>query len=70
MEGNNAPPVFSQTLATFDDYMSVYMQCIPEKVRIEKRLAEIREFGKSKRVKKEMPRYPERVGIAMFGSRV
>ena len=70
MEGNTTPPVFSHTLATFDDYMSVYLQCIPEKVRIEKRLAEIKEFGKTKRVKKEMPRYPERVRIVECLSRV
>ena len=48
-------------IETFEDYIAVYTQCIPEKTQIEKRLSEIKEFGKNKRVKCVMPRYPERV---------
>ena len=61
VEEENPPPIFSQTSETFEDYIAVYTQCIPEKTRIEKRLSEIKEFGKNKRVKCVMPRYPERV---------
>lgn len=61
VEEATSPPVLSQTLESFEDYIGVYLQFIPEKVRIEKRLAEIKEFGKTKRVKNDMPRFPERV---------
>ena len=66
VEDPNPPPIYSQTLDSFESYISVYTQCIPEKTRIEKRLAEIKEFGKTKRVKREMPRFPERVQNVPF----
>ena len=68
VEEGASDKAFSPTLNTFDDYIAVYSSCIPEKTRIEKRLAEIKEYGKNKRVKKELPRYPEKVGIyILFG---
>ena len=51
----------SPTLESFEDYMAVYARYVPERLKVEKRLGEIKEYGKQKRVKKEMPRYPERV---------
>lgn len=54
---------FSPTLASFEPYIALYEKYIPEKIKVEKRLSEIKEYGKSKRVKKEMPRYPEKVVI-------
>lgn len=55
---------FSPTLASFEPYIALYEKYIPEKVKVEKRLSEIKEYGKSKRVKKEMPRYPEKVVLS------
>ena len=66
VEESVSDKAFSPTLDTFDDYIAVYTSCIPEKTRIEKRLAEIKEYGKNKRVKKELPRYPEKVSIYIF----
>ena len=68
MEVEDSPKdrAFSPTLESFKSYMAVYAKYIPEKIRVEKRLAEIKEYGKTKRVKKEMPRYPEKAGVACF----
>ena len=65
MEVESAPSqlVSSPTLESFEDYMAVYARFVPERLKVEKRLSEIKEYGKQKRVKKEMPRYPERVPL-------
>ena len=69
MEVEDSPKdrALSPTLESFKSYMAVYSKYIPEKIRVEKRLAEIKEYGKTKRVKKEMPRYPEKAGTMAFG---
>ena len=69
MEVEDSPEdrALSPTLESFKSYMAVYSKYIPEKIRVEKRLAEIKEYGKTKRVKKEMPRYPEKAGTVAFG---
>ena len=54
-------PLSSPTLESFEDYISVYVRFVPERIKVEKRLLEMKENAKQKRVKKEMPRYPERV---------
>ena len=56
---------FSPTLASFEPYIALYEKYIPEKVKVEKRLSEIKEYGKTKRVKKEMPRYPDKVDLSI-----
>ena len=68
MEEEDCPKdrAFSPTLESFKSYMAVYSKYIPEKIRVEKRLAEIKEYGKTKRVKKEMPRYPEKASAVVF----
>lgn len=54
-------PLTSPTLESFEDYISVYVRFVPERIKVEKRLLEMKENAKQKRVKKEIPRYPERV---------
>ena len=54
MEVEPAPSqlVSSPTLESFEDYMAVYARFVPERLKVEKRLSEIKEYGKQKRVKK------------------
>ena len=60
---NKEREVFSPTLESFDAYISVLCKYVPEKIQIEKRLAEIRDFNKNKRVKKALPLSQEKVGF-------
>ena len=54
-------PLTSPTLESFEEYITVYVRFVTERIQVEKRLLEMKENAKQKRVKKEMPRYPERV---------
>lgn len=66
VESTVPQPLTSPTLESFEDYISVYVRFVPERIKVEKRLLEIKESAKQKRVKKEMPRYPERVCSTHF----
>ena len=66
VEGKRLPPISSPTLESFEAFIATYVKLVPEKIRVEKRLHEIREYGKNKRAKKDLPRTPERVRFCRF----
>ena len=66
VEEKRLPPISSPTLESFEAFIATYVKLVPEKIRVEKRLHEIREYGKNKRAKKDLPRTPERVWFCRF----
>ena len=63
MEVKGDPPktIRSPTLESFESFIGAYVKLIPEKIQVEKRLREIQEYSKNKRVRKDIPRSPEKV---------
>ena len=61
VEGDPPKPIQSPTLESFESFIGVYVKYIPEKIHVEKRLREIQEYSKNKRVRKDIPKSPEKV---------
>lgn len=61
VEGDPPKSILSPTLESFEAFIGAYVKYIPERVQVEKRIREIQEYSKNKRVRKDIPKSPEKV---------
>ena len=61
VEGDPPKSILSPTLESFEAFIGAYVKYIPEKIQVEKRIREIQEYSKNKRVRKDIPKSPEKV---------